>query len=426
MIDNLLSLQIKAIEKLKLKQEEIAQSLESFSNNFNSISEDKIKINNNIQSLRNELSNISIQIDNKIKDVLTSDNLYRLVFNEVSKQIKEIPTPKDGADGKDGANGKDGVSPTIDYQSIYEQCKYFISQIELPKPNEIDYIKVENTIKEMVATIKIPKGDNGKDGVGISNIKEDKKDIIIELSNGAIKKFKKSLEIMYVGGGGGGSSTYTNLNPVPKTVGGISAGTTFENMDITAVLDMLLYPFSASFSITPTTATMGQTVTTIDMTFSVSDSTATMEISNGVGDVTGTISYSLSGIFIADTSFTLTATKDSNTATINKSLIFLNYVYSGVTPNTAPIESEILASSKTLSNTKNKTVTYDCTGGNRFYIAYPQRMGTMSDVKVNGLPFNGYTVTTATITNEYSFSEVYTIYTSNNLVYGSAIPVIWS
>lgn len=369
------------------------------------------KIVNQIFSKLEELENRKIEIPS-----------YENIKNDIM-QFVEANMPKDGINGlngEDGRDGKDGVNGLDGKDGLN-------GKDGKDGKNGKDGLNGKD-------------GKDGRDGVDGKDGKNglDGKDGTVpdhEIT-GRMIRFKKPngewgeyIKLISRGGGvakGGGVSYYTNLNPVPNKVGGIDAGTTFENMDITAVLDMLLYPFSASFSITPTTATMGQTVTTIDMTFSVSDSTATMEISNGVGDVTGTISYSLSGIFIADTSFTLTATKDSNTATINKSLIFLNYVYSGVTPNTAPIESEILASSKTLSNTKNKTVTYDCTGGNRFYIAYPQRMGTMSAVKVNGLPFNGYTVTTATITNEYSFSEVYTIYTSNNLVYGSAIPVIWS
>ena len=58
-------------------------------------------------------------------------------------------------------------------------------------------------------------------------------------------------------GSGSGSTPsdlkYTNAAPVPKTLGGILAGTTFNNMPIQQVLDTLLYPYNppvfTSFSI---------------------------------------------------------------------------------------------------------------------------------------------------------------------------------
>ena len=42
--------------------------------------------------------------------------------------------------------------------------------------------------------------------------------------------------------GGGGSSTYTNLTPVPTTVGGISAGSTFSAKTMEQMWNQLLYP----------------------------------------------------------------------------------------------------------------------------------------------------------------------------------------
>jgi hypothetical protein len=42
---------------------------------------------------------------------------------------------------------------------------------------------------------------------------------------------------------GGGGGVYTNLTPVPVTLGGIEAGSTFDDTPITDVLDQLLYPY---------------------------------------------------------------------------------------------------------------------------------------------------------------------------------------
>lgn len=56
-----------------------------------------------------------------------------------------------------------------------------------------------------------------------------------------------------VGSGADHIPHYTNLVPVPEKVGGIDTGTTFDNLPISQVLDMLLYPYQypsfTSFSI---------------------------------------------------------------------------------------------------------------------------------------------------------------------------------
>jgi uncharacterized protein YceK len=45
-------------------------------------------------------------------------------------------------------------------------------------------------------------------------------------------------------GTGTGDVRYTNLQPVPQTLGGVLVGTTFNSMPIQQVLDTLLYPYA--------------------------------------------------------------------------------------------------------------------------------------------------------------------------------------
>ena len=72
-------------------------------------------------------------------------------------------------------------------------------------------------------------------------ITEAKKTIINNLSEINNKLAYKGTVIE--GGEGGTAEPYTNANPVPLTVGGIASGTTFDNVSINEVLDMLLYPY---------------------------------------------------------------------------------------------------------------------------------------------------------------------------------------
>jgi len=68
------------------------------------------------------------------------------------------------------------------------------------------------------------------------------------------------------GTGGGSGGTYTNFTPVPTTIGGIEAGSTFDDEPLQDMWDMLLYPYQfpafTSFSIQgqSTTLEVGQAV----------------------------------------------------------------------------------------------------------------------------------------------------------------------
>ena len=291
----------------------------------------------------------------------------------------------DGVDGKDGIDGKDGQNGV----------------------NGKD-------------------GKNGKDGIGIKDIAEKNGDIIITLTDGTIKKLKMPRDIRVVTGGGGakggGVSYYTNLNPVPNKVGGINAGTTFDNIAITKVLDMLLYPFEITLSINPTQAQFGQVINSIMLQFNTNGA----ENANIDGiDVTGLSDLIYTEGVTSDKTFTLTAEKDKQIKTKTASIKFLNNIYWGATPNPSPTNTEILASSKQLSNSKNRKVIYNCSGGQRYFIAYPKRLGNIT-LTVNGFPNNNFTQIERSFENEFGYIEDYFICYGNTIVFGSDIPATWS
>ena len=151
---------------------------------------------------------------------------------------------EDGKDGKDGAKGEDGKDGA--------------------------------------------KGKDGKDGIGIKDITEKNSEIVITLTDGTIKKLKMPRDIRVISGGGskgGGVSYYSNLNLTPYKVGGIEAGTSFDNVEITKMFDMLLYPFEISLSVSPNKAQLGDTLNSILLKFETNG--ASESNINGI-DVTGT------------------------------------------------------------------------------------------------------------------------------------------
>lgn len=141
--------------------------------------------------IRKEFTKLIEQKDKDIQTVkIELAKILSNTFNQWIKDNRESLQGQDGADGingKDGADGKDGETPTIDYQEI------------------------NNTIKELFATL--PKPQDGQDGVSIEDIKEDKGDIVITLTNGEVKRIKLPTKTITknVGGGGG-----LNLNAVSE------------------------------------------------------------------------------------------------------------------------------------------------------------------------------------------------------------------
>ena len=313
---------------------------------------------------------------------------YNAFLKEKESRIDEIILNiesfkgEDGKDGKDGAKGKDGKDGA--------------------------------------------KGKDGKNGIGIKDITEKNGEIVITLTDGTIKKLKMPRDIRVISGGGGskggGVSYYSNLNLTPYKVGGIEAGTSFDNVEITKMFDMLLYPFEISLNITPNKAQLGDTLNSILLKFETNG--ASESNINGI-DVTGLDELIYPEPVSENKIFTLTAKKDNQTKTKQVSIQFLNNIYWGATSNPNPTNAEILASNKELSNSKSKSVVYDCSGGKRYFIAYPKRLGSVT-LSVNGFPNNNFTQIQRAFTNEFGYIEDYFICYGNTIVFGSDIPAVWS
>ena len=320
--------------------------------------------------------------ESKIDDIVTNCNSFvEKTKAQIDEIISTINTLK-GEDGKDGAKGKDGKDGA--------------------------------------------KGKDGKNGIGIKDITEKNGEIVITLTDGTIKKLKMPRDIRVISGGGGskggGVSYYSNLNPTPYKVGGIEAGTSFDNVEITKMFDMLLYPFEISLSVTPNKAQLGDTLNSILLKFE--NNGASESNINGI-DVTGLDELIYPEPVSENKIFTLTAKKDNQTKTKQVSIQFLNNIYWGATSNPNPTNAEILASNKQLSNSKSKSVVYDCSGGKRYFIAYPKRLGSIT-LSVNGFPNNNFTQIQRAFTNEFGYIEDYFICYGNTIVFGSDIPAVWS
>lgn len=216
------------------------------------------------------------------------------------------------------------------------------------------------------------------------------------------------------GGGGGACDCIDD--------GTVSEATTFSSQHIME----LLYPFALnSFSMSPTIAEMGSEVTAVTLNWSTNYPPDSITLNNGIGAVTlPATSYNHTGLHLTtNTSYNLTAVRNGVTKNASASLAFLNRVYWGVNPTQTTDETIIKAMQSQLSGSRARSVTYDCSGGKFFHLAYPKRLG-LATFKINNLTYSDTTLTEISLTNSYGYTEQYYVYFCNIIQYGASITLV--
>lgn len=256
---------------------------------------------------------------------------------------------------------------------------------------------------------------------------------------------------------------YTNENPVPTTVGGISAGSTFNEFTMQQMWDALLYPYvapGAALTTNPTQIEYGNPtylgVGNITLNWSATKNSkpitqivvdgATQPI--GDGDSTSGVKYAdgthsaIPGVSSTQT-FTMTVKDEDNTTTANRTITWMNKIYWGsldltsldepnLTTNpesVSAIDSIInsstilgldgagVGSGNQLATTKSKSYDGIDGGGDYLIFAWPSSVGgaTTPSFKVNGLPNTAFTriKNSWTFTNQYGFQTSYEVWISN-------------
>lgn len=191
---------------------------------------------------------------------------------------------------------------------------------------------------------------------------------------------------------------------------------------------------------------VGQTVNSVNLTWSYNngnpDPDTSQTLNQGIGSVPlndrsyvyntpitasglSTVSFSITGVDSIRGS-------DSDSTNVRFGL----RVYSGITTNSVMTAADITGGSSQIRTSANPDYddTYDCTGGNYFWYAYPASWGLLSasNTKVNGLSFSAWSDNaggqdaegfTLNVTNAYGHTELYRVYRVFNLQNGSNIPV---
>lgn len=230
---------------------------------------------------------------------------------------------------------------------------------------------------------------------------------------------------------------YSNSTPVPVDIGGVKAGTVYNNEPVVNIIDKILHPYQApSFS---SFTVNGQASITLEVGTEYPGGLKTFNWSINNPNNIKPNSITLNN----ETGLANTGTKQQNTLaavkntvgshvftikaidTLNKEInrtITINWLmkrYWGVSPLEEVTDDDIKAMSQELSSNRVKTVTYDGTGGMYPYFIYPTAFGDLNNTKVGPLDWNDWVLVKRSFININGVSIPMNIYRGFNKINGS-------
>lgn len=345
---------------------------------------------------------------------------------EIEQKARTEPTPKETPRKKEK---RPIIIPDLgfDIKSLFAKTEDTLVKIKSPEKEE----KIFEVDDDETETSK---------NVDVDSIRAELEKLKKELKN----KEKPSQTTYVSSGGGGGATKLSELDDVDLSdirdgqalvfrasdnkfvfvdppQGGGGGGLTQEELD-----DILNPPALTSFTVSPSSFELGAEATSLRFRYTFNKEGESASINNGIGTLSADDQTFTDLEFDSNTTFRLTVDYQGESYTRNTSISFLNRVYVFVFDEQNPTSEQIRGLTVgTLRTNSRLTNTYDCTGGNYFFIAYPKRFGLYSDVKVNNFAYNDYTITELLIPNSNGYEESYYLYRSNNLLFGSGIVVEW-
>jgi hypothetical protein len=170
----------------------------------------------------------------------------------------------------------------------------------------------------------------------------------------------------------------------------------------------------------------GQTVSTVNLSWTYNKSgIVSQSINQGIGSLDPDLrAYAHEGQTITtNRTYTITGNDGKNNCSGSATIAFYNKRYYGTSADGTLDDSEILAQlTGEFSTSRSQIRTFNCSGGQYFYIIYPSSWGTAS-FKVGGLSFTDMNLEVRSFTNASGYSENYNIYRPNNIQTGNAILV---
>ena len=178
-------------------------------------------------------------------------------------------------------------------------------------------------------------------------------------------------------------------------------------------IDNLLNPFEISLSVNQTIAEMGSTINQLNFTWAYNKNIILQRFNGETleNDLRSTVYNSP---LASNKTFTLSATSISNeTKSKSVSVSFLNGVYYGASSTEDYDNQFILSLTKTLSNSRSRTITVKAGAEDYIYYCTPVRLGDCT-FTVGGFTGGFSKVKTINFTNAHGYTESYNIWKSDN------------
>ena len=449
------------------KLEEFKASLNSSERDIKQLKDANTSINIGLEAIKGEIKSVneqktlfsmalgsfdvlSAKIATFLRDSKTEINeTITSATKRLDDAIAAIPTPKDGEDGKDAVVDYAKIDETITAKSkehkkelskqLEKKIDENFAKIEVPQAEKVDYNVVD--FKVRAAMSQIPKSETTVKDVSLK-----KKALVIDYTDGK----SKSIALPTGGGGtavyqtgGGGTETYTNLTPTAVSIGGIPAGSTFDNMTMQEMWDALLYPyqtpiFSSFTSSMSTPIEVGSTIPAGSVTFlwnttnssniaansiKIDDITAGNTLASGLAN-TGTTAISISeitNVMATSHQWKITATNTKGVFLSRTLNVYWQWkIYYGESALTDLTETDVEAL-RVGTLAANVSGNYSFNAGEYKWICYPTSFGLKTTFKDASTNFDVamQPALTKSITNSQGVSTNYHCHRTVNKLGGS-------
>lgn len=213
-----------------------------------------------------------------------------------------------------------------------------------------------------------------------------------------------------------------NLATEEKTIVGAVNEINSQCKDIATKIDEISNPFSInSFTVTPSVAQKGSTIN-VTVKWSYNKDIKSQTLNNATLDAT-LREKTFSGVK-ADVTYTLNAISTNDVSKSKSGTVkFYNGIYYGKSSSATYDSALINSLTKTLSDSKARTITVNAGTGEYIYYCLPTRLGVPS-FNVGGFDGGFTKVATINFTNSDSYAEDYDIYKSTNANLGNSTVVV--
>ena len=449
------------------KLEEFKASLNSSERDIKQLKDANTSINVGLEALKGEIKSVNEQktlfsmalgsfdvLSAKIATFLRDskaeiNETITSATKRLDDAIAAIPIIRDGRDGKDAVVDYVKIDEKVAARAkeLDEKLKKEINRkisdsfakIEVPQAEKVDYNVVD--FKVRAAMSQIPKSETTVKDVSLK-----KKALVIDYTDGK----SKSIALPTGGGGtavyqtgGGGTETYTNLTPTAVSIGGIPAGSTFDNMTMQEMWDALLYPyqtpiFSSFTSSMSTPIEVGSTIPAGSVTFlwnttnssniaansiKIDDITAGNTLASGLAN-TGTTAISISeitNVMATSHQWKITATNTKGVFLSRTLNVYWQWkIYYGESALTDLTETDVEAL-RVGTLAANVSGNYSFNAGEYKWICYPTSFGLKTTFKNASTNFDVamQPALTKSITNSQGVATNYYCHRTVNKLGGS-------